>query len=176
MSEIWLCVKCFSVCRRLASDLWDRESERNDDRQRESNVKDRNGEGKTVQNKTKKDIRKGWKKEVKKSIKTRKDRSIERWRGHKVKKDNERKKLGLTEQGQKEGLLDEDSQREGWNDASRKELKLRKDKDMRKLGWKEGRTDVAEVKEWKKNGDSKKDLRHTALLVSQLSAFNFGEK
>lgn len=69
-----------------------------------------------------------------------------------------------------------DSQREGWNDASRKELKLRKDKDMRKLGWKEGRTDVAEVKEWKKNGDSKKDLRHAALLVSQLSAFNFGEK
>lgn len=64
-----------------------------------------------------------------------------------MKKDNERKKLGLTEQGQKEGLLDEDSQREGWNDASRKELKLRKDKDMRKLGWKEGRTDVAEVKE-----------------------------
>lgn len=32
-----------------------------------------------------------------------------------------------------------DSQREGLNDASRKELKLRKDKEMRKLGWKEGR-------------------------------------
>lgn len=32
-------------------------------------------------------------------------------------------------------------------DTSRKELKLRKDKEMRKLGWKEGRTDVAEVKE-----------------------------
>lgn len=32
-------------------------------------------------------------------------------------------------------------------DASRKELKLRKDKEMRKLGWKEGRMDVAEVKE-----------------------------
>lgn len=75
-----------------------------------------------------------------------------------MKKDNERKKLGLTEQGQKEGLLDEGVERlrEGkkndstivrGKDTSRKELKLRKDKEMRKLGWKEGRTDVAEVKE-----------------------------
>ena len=54
--------------------------------------------------------------------------------------------------------------------------KLEKGQRNEKLGQKEGRTDVAEVKEWKKKGDRKKDLRHTARLVSQLSAFNFGGK